>query len=185
MPFYGVGTGADSITKQYLGAPPPILTLKAYGNQMIGPVQCVCLNYNWTWPNEVDYIHTSSHVPFPVIIDITIALKESYSPAEYSAFSLIEYRNGNLPTAFGGSPSPQRSVLGTSNPAVNGTQSPQTAIPASTVDTSQSQTATQSAVTGASGTQQAAVTSANAGTSTTLNVVQHAAATSLKRASGT
>jgi hypothetical protein len=185
MPFYGNGTAGDSITQQYLGAPPPVLTLAAYGSQMIGPVECVCTNYNWTWPNDVDYIHTSGHVPFPVIIDVTLALKESYSPAEYSEFDLIQYRNGNLPAAFGGGATSQMSALGSNNPASNTTQSPQTPLNASSVDTSQSQTATQSQVSGASGSQQAAVTSAGAGTSSTLNVSQLTAVPSLKRAAGT
>lgn len=185
MPFYGNGTAGDSITQQYLGAPPPVLTLAAYGSQMIGPVECVCTNYNWTWPNDVDYIHTSGHVPFPVIIDVTLALKESYSPAEYSSFDLIQYRNGNLPAAFGGSASSQFSALGSSNPASGGGTSPQAQLPPGQVDSSQSQMATQSQVSSASGSQQSAVTSAGAGTSSTLNVSQLTAVPSLKKAAGT
>lgn len=100
MPFYGEGTKANSATGQYLGAPPPILTLQAYGDQMIGPVKCVLENYDWRFPNDVDYIPTYSGVPFPVILEVALTVKESWSPAEYSGFDLMKYRNGKLPDAF-------------------------------------------------------------------------------------
>lgn len=102
MPFYGAGT--ESTNPELLGAPPPILTLRAYGPQMIGPAKCVMESYNWTWPNDVDYIQANNDdgqaIPFPVIISISLQLKESWSPAEYSGFSMNEYRSGRLPQAF-------------------------------------------------------------------------------------
>lgn len=101
MPFYGVGTGNTSL-KDKLGAPPPILTLNAYGSQMIGPVKCVLETYNWQFPNDCDYIPTEDGIPFPVILNISLTLKESWSPSEYSSFNLEEYRDGNLQEAFGG-----------------------------------------------------------------------------------
>jgi hypothetical protein len=104
MPFYGEGTASDDVTQSYLGAPPAIVTLKAYGSTMIGPVKCVIESANWTWPNDVDYVQAKTfddeQVPFPVVMQIDISLKESWSPAEYSGFSLSEYRRGNLPKAF-------------------------------------------------------------------------------------
>lgn len=100
MPFHGLGT-EKSAGAQYLGAPPPILTLKAYGDRMIGPVKCVLEQYSWQWPNEVDYIPTKDFLePFPVIIQISLNLKESFSPAEYSGFDLIAYRKANMSSAF-------------------------------------------------------------------------------------
>ena len=100
LPFYGEGTAEDSNTREYLGAPPPIITLSAYGPQMIGPVKCVVENYHVTWPNDVDYIPTSSGAPFPVIVTVSISLKESWSPAEYSSFDLLSYRFGSMTNAF-------------------------------------------------------------------------------------
>jgi hypothetical protein len=99
MPFYGVGTERDGMA-QYLGAPPPILTLQAYGANMIGPVKCILESYGWSWPNDVDYIPTEDLIPFPVTIEVRLTLKESYSPAEYSSFSLAHYRKGDIPSAF-------------------------------------------------------------------------------------
>jgi hypothetical protein len=99
MPFFGEGTNQSNV-KQYLGAPPPILTLAAYGERMIGPVKCVLENYSWEWPNDCDYLPTDEGIPFPVIINLSLSLKESWSPAEYSGFNIVEYRIGNLPQAF-------------------------------------------------------------------------------------
>lgn len=101
MPFYGQGTSTDEDTSKYIGAPPPILTLTAYGEKMIGPVPCVLENYSWTFPNDVDYINcVDTGNPFPVVLDITLTLKEAFSPAEYSGFSLLNYKNGNMGSAF-------------------------------------------------------------------------------------
>lgn len=100
MPYYGEGTAKDSTTKPYLGAPPQILTMSAYGDRMIGPVKCVLESYNWDFPTDVDYIATSTGVPFPVILTVSLTLKEAWSPAEHSGFDLIQYRNGLMPEAF-------------------------------------------------------------------------------------
>lgn len=118
MPFYGKGTMNAGETSKYLGAPPPILTLQAYGEQMIGPVKCIMEMYDWRWPNDVDYIKTNTGVPFPVVLDLTLTLKESWSPAEYSGFDLIKYRNGRLPDAFNAISASQQSA-----------QTPQVSVP--------------------------------------------------------
>lgn len=101
MPFYGNGASDPNLT-QYLGAPPPILTLTAYGNQMIGPVPCILINYGWTFPNDCDYIPTDDGSPFPVVLDVTIQLKESFSPAEYSSFDLSSFKRGDMKSAYSG-----------------------------------------------------------------------------------
>ena len=106
MPYYGNGTNKNEDTSRYLGAPPPILTLSAYGKRMIGPVKCVLENFSWTWPDDCDYIPTYSTtdegdpVPFPVIIQVSLTLKESWSPSEFSSFNLMDYRRGFMPDAF-------------------------------------------------------------------------------------
>ena len=108
MPYYGVGTGKDVEFGANLGAPPPVLTLSAYGDKMVGPVPVVLENYDWNFPNDVDYIQTNlgtdkdnPPVPFPVILEVSMTLAEAYSPAEYSSFSLRDYRNGDLSNAYG------------------------------------------------------------------------------------
>ena len=100
MPFYGQGTASIPSTTELLGAPPPILTLQAYGNKMVGPAKCVLENYSLTFPDDVDYIPTDDQTPFPVIISISLSLKESWSPSEYSGFDIISYREGNMAGAF-------------------------------------------------------------------------------------
>lgn len=102
MPFYGVGTAMSESSKRFLGAPPPILTLSAYGRQMIGPVKCVLESYSWDFPNDVDYLPTNTvdKAPFPVLLSVSLTLKESWSPVEYSGFSIVDYRNGDMAEAF-------------------------------------------------------------------------------------
>jgi hypothetical protein len=158
--------------------------LTAYGAQMIGPVKCVMTQYNWTWPNEVDYIHTSSGVPFPVIIDVSMSLKESYSPAEYSQFNLLQFRNGNLPAAFGGATSSQMSALGKNIAATSTVASATTPNNPSAVNIAETPTATIQQVTAASRSQQASVQSAAGGTSAALGPNQVLGAKQIQVISG-
>jgi hypothetical protein len=99
-PFFGEGTANNAVTKQYLGAPPPIVTLSAYGAKNVGPTKCVIETFNWEWPNDCDYINTIDGEPFPVIGNLTLNMKESWSPAEYSSFDLMAYRRGDMRQAF-------------------------------------------------------------------------------------
>jgi hypothetical protein len=168
MPFYGTGTAADAATARYLGAPPPVLSLKGYGPQMIGPVTCVLTNYSWTHPNDVDYIPTSTGTPFPVLLDIQLSLKESYSPAEYTRFDLLAYRNGNLSTAYGGAVAMQTSTSGT---AYN--QAP------SSVDTSSAQMASSSKILSANSSANSLYNSSPTGFSAYASPEQIAGGTSL------
>jgi len=96
MPFYGEGTNQDSSTQGKLGAPPPILTLTGYGPSMIGPIKCVLTNYSWDFDNQLDYLPTDMGSMFPVLLDISLSLTESWSPAEFSGFDLVKYKNGDL-----------------------------------------------------------------------------------------
>ena len=109
MPYYGTGTATNTETAKFLGAPPPILKFSCYGSRMIGPVNCVLTNYGWDFPNDVDYIPTAetNPIPFPVIMNITLDLAEAFSPAEYSSFDLVSYRQGNLNKAFAGNKAPK------------------------------------------------------------------------------
>lgn len=103
MPYYGEGTARSDPT--LLGAPPPILTLSAYGTSMIGPVKCVITNSSWDWPNDVDFLPavdqtTGENRPFPVILSVQLSLKEAWSPAEFSGFSIRDYQFGDLTRSF-------------------------------------------------------------------------------------
>lgn len=93
-PFHGEGTSVWAADK--LGAPPPILTLSAYGPNMIGPVKCVLKSYNWSFDNGLDYITTMQGNPFPVLLDVSLQLEEAWSPSEYSGFDLAKYKQGDL-----------------------------------------------------------------------------------------
>lgn len=100
MPYYGAGTEQNDPDK--LGAPPPILLFSGYGPSNIGKIPVVIENYSTDWPNDCDYVPTMTGDPFPVIMDITVNIKESYSPAEYSNFNLFAYKSGWLSEAFKG-----------------------------------------------------------------------------------
>ena len=101
MPFYGKGTDADTELSKWLGAPPPVLTLSAYGSRNIDGAACVLTSYNWSYPNDVDYLPTDDGQPFPVLINISLSLTETWAPAEFSNFDLRKFREGDLSGAMG------------------------------------------------------------------------------------
>jgi len=101
MPYYGYGTEAEN--RNMLGAPPDILVLNAYGDRNIGNISVVLTQLNIDWPNDVDYLHTSDGQAFPVIMNISISLKEAWSPREFSGFSLGAYKKGDMKGAYDGS----------------------------------------------------------------------------------
>lgn len=96
MPFYGEGTAQNGNTSALLGAPPPILTMTAYGPNMIGPVKCVLNTYSWEYDNQIDYIPTLDGQAWPVILDVSLNMTESYSPSEFSGFDLAKFKMGDL-----------------------------------------------------------------------------------------
>lgn len=100
MPFYGQGTAENSLTKDRLGAPPQLVILSAYGPGMIGPVTCVLESVDWTFENEMDYIATEENEPFPVYMKLSIQLKETYTPSEFTNFDLMKYKSGDVASAF-------------------------------------------------------------------------------------
>lgn len=99
MPFYGSGT-QQSMGENMLGAPPVIIQFSAYGLHNIGPIPTVLISYDTSWPADVDYIESLSGEPFPVVMTLSLTLKEAYSPQQYSGFDLLAYRQGNLATAY-------------------------------------------------------------------------------------
>ena len=98
MPYYGRGTAAND--KGALGAPPDVLTLFAYGNKHLNNIPVVLQNYNWSYPDDVDYIQTSNGEPVPMIFGVSINLIEAYSPEELSAFDLASFKKGDLGGAY-------------------------------------------------------------------------------------
>ena len=105
---YGNGTRLNKdfpIDRGAIGGPPSTLTFSGIGESIIPTVPVVLTSYSWTYPNDVDYIETSDKYDrqqFPVILDISLELTESYSPNQYSNFSLGDFRNGDLTKAYGG-----------------------------------------------------------------------------------
>lgn len=99
MPYYGNGTKGSS-TEAQLGAPPPIIEFSAYGKKSIDKHPVVVLSVSTSWPDDVTYIPTTEGEQFPVIMTVTISLKESFSPAEFSGFDLAAYKRGDLQAAY-------------------------------------------------------------------------------------
>lgn len=99
QPYYGEGTEANDPGR--LGAPPDVLEFSAYGDKIVGKVPVVLTSYNCQWPNSIDWIKSEEAIPFPIMMDVSISLTESYSPKEYSKFSLSDYKLGNLSKAYG------------------------------------------------------------------------------------
>lgn len=66
------------------GATPPICKLYAYGNKNINGRKVVIVSYDWTFNDEVDYIHAADQ-PMPVIGQLTVNMEEVYSAAEITS----------------------------------------------------------------------------------------------------
>lgn len=135
MPFYGNGT-AD-IYPDRLGAPPQVLILSAYGSKMVGPVTCVLEDFSWTFENDMDYIATSENTPFPVHIKLSLTLKETWTPAQFTSFNLDSYRRGNVGAAFSSPAASQTTPQTQTQGAISGS---------SRIDTSSSTSISQTAV---------------------------------------
>lgn len=94
----GGGGGAEE-----LGAPPAVLWFSAYssGRQELtnlNKIPVVIQNLSIAYPSDVDFIPTfESLEPMPTIMSISISLIETHAPTEYNDFSLIKYKNGELP----------------------------------------------------------------------------------------
>ena len=98
MPYYGYGTG-DGPMKKNLGAPPDVLDFTAYGST-IGKIPVVLTSFDWEWPQDVDWIHTNTGEPFPVLMTISLSIKEAWSPEEFSGFDISMYRVGDMTKAY-------------------------------------------------------------------------------------
>ena len=100
---------------ELLGAPPEVLYLSVYSHnvgktstsgktnvntwsvsQHINRVSVVLQQLTIPYPNDIDYINTSSGVPMPIIMNLDLQLLETHSPNSYEAFSLSNFKNGTL-----------------------------------------------------------------------------------------
>lgn len=63
------------------GSTPPLLYLWAYGHEAITKLPVILTNYDWLFPEDVDYIFSADE-PMPVISTLTLNLEEAYSPQQ-------------------------------------------------------------------------------------------------------
>jgi hypothetical protein len=104
MPYFGDrSSGANG---NRLGAPPPVLELKGWRKQMVGPVPVVITSLNWTFPQDVDYIPANELgggeklIPFPTVLKVSITMVETFSTGQMNSFDLDEFRMGNFYEAW-------------------------------------------------------------------------------------
>jgi len=100
---------------ELLGAPPEVLYLSAYSRdvgsdrvegkrgtrnwriaQHLNKIPVVIQQLTIPYPNDVDYITTTTNVPIPIIMNLDLSLIETHSPNAYEAFSLDDFRKGTL-----------------------------------------------------------------------------------------
>lgn len=102
-PYFGRGTAAALLydgsgeASKFLGAPPPILAIYAYGSMSLNGVTCVLQSVDFSWPDDCDYVPSSSvydHQPVPVVMQFNMTFKETYSPFQLSNFNLFDYKEG-------------------------------------------------------------------------------------------
>lgn len=138
MPFFGDKQSKTSEGK--LGAPPPVLDFSGWRG-LVGTVPVVITSLSWNWPKDVDWLPTgildevnNEEIPFPAVIQVTINIVESFSAEQFNAFDIVEFRNGRMISAFGGTIPrvPQTSVAepkGGNQGITNGTAEPTSGMP--------------------------------------------------------
>ena len=114
---------SEQLQKAYgtelLGAPPEVLYLSVYSHEIgsvpkkgissgkkssqiwqisqhLNRIPVVIQQLTIPYPNDVDYITTTTGVPMPIIMNLDISLIETHSPNAYEAFSLDDFRKGRL-----------------------------------------------------------------------------------------
>lgn len=101
---------------ELLGAPPEVLYFSAYSREIgsgatntsrpgtdtwsiaqhLNRIPVVIQQLTIPYPNDVDYINTSTGVPMPIIMNLDLSLIETHSPNAYEVFSLDDFRQGTL-----------------------------------------------------------------------------------------
>jgi hypothetical protein len=96
--FYGASTNR--------GTPPPVLYLDAHGKYMFDHIPVVVSSFQYTLPNDVNYITTTVNgikTKVPVDLNVTVDLIPTYSRNKISnQFDLIKFSNGGLLTSGNG-----------------------------------------------------------------------------------
>jgi hypothetical protein len=77
------------------GSPPNILTLNGFTTHFKN-IQVVLNSYSWSFPEDVDWIHTGSE-PFPTVITISLSMQETFSPEQ-----LVFFDKGDINDELGG-----------------------------------------------------------------------------------
>jgi len=96
--FYGKGN--------LTGTPPPVLYLDAYGPYAFDHIPVVITGFDYTFPNDVDYISCSTNGQtqrVPTSLSVNLSMVPTYSRNNISNnFGLTEFSNGSLITGAGG-----------------------------------------------------------------------------------
>lgn len=79
---------------------PPGLQLCGYGLEDVGnfrAIDCVMVGLNEDFPVDVDYITCSNKAEMPIIMTVSISLKEIHDPASLDkVFNFAQYKSGML-----------------------------------------------------------------------------------------
>ena len=96
MPTKNTGRlGADDTSDS-----PPALELLGYGTETIGnfrAIRCVMTALNEDFPVDVDYVTCSNTSEMPIIMTVSISLKEIHKPEDLDKFDFNEFKSGKLP----------------------------------------------------------------------------------------
>ena len=105
--FYDEQDRRNILGTELLGSPPAVLLFSAYSRpvgtdserskrQHINRVPVVISQMSLPYPNDVDYIPTTSGVPMPTIMTLDLVLTETHSPNGYERFNLSAFKQGRL-----------------------------------------------------------------------------------------
>ncbi len=85
-----------------LGMPPKILLFRAYCSDItsgiggINDIPVVITQFDFDWPNDVDYIADKGGNPTPIIQTCSLGLLEMHSPQQITQFDFEAFKNGTL-----------------------------------------------------------------------------------------
>lgn len=94
--------GIDNDAGFKLGMPPKILLFRAYcsdtesGIGGINDIPVVITQFDFDWPNDVDYIADITGNPTPIIQTCSLGLLEMHSPQQITQFNYDAFKNGKL-----------------------------------------------------------------------------------------
>lgn len=89
LTFFKISTkgefGDQAVAKESAGAPPPVLLFEYLGDHGYNKVPVVVANYNFTYPNDVDYVPvkvqgTTTYVP--TLLNVIVTMQPQYTPSK-------------------------------------------------------------------------------------------------------